>query len=98
MIGITVFSIGVFLILQCLSIYIISSYDAYAASLFAANDFCRSMLAAGAIHFARPLYENMGVGKGVSVLAGLSVMGIVGMWVLYLEGAKLRAKSSFAVS
>ena len=97
-IGVVIYSIGVFTILQCLSIYIPRSYPKYAASLFAANDFCRSALAAGAIHFAVPLYTNLGVGKGVSVLAGLSTLGIFGMFFIYLCGAKLRARSKFAVS
>jgi DHA1 family multidrug resistance protein-like MFS transporter len=97
-IGITIFSSGIFVVLQCISIYIPRIYPQYHASLFAANDFCRSALAAGAIHFASPLYTNLGIGKGVSVLAGISVLGIVGMWILWGFGAKLRARSSFAVS
>lgn len=51
----------------------------------------------GAIHFAGPLYGNLGVGKGVSILGGVSVLGVVGMWVLWAKGARLRARSSFAV-
>lgn len=53
------------------------SYPQYAASLFAGNDFCRSLFAFGAILFSRSMYINLGVGKGVSILGGLSVMGIV---------------------
>jgi DHA1 family multidrug resistance protein-like MFS transporter len=53
------------------------SYPQYAASLFAGNDFVRSLFAFGAILFARPMFLNLGVGKGVTVLAGLSIMGIV---------------------
>ncbi len=48
--------------------------------------------------FARPLFINLGVGKGVSLLAGLSCMGVIGMFVLYYMGAKLRAKSKFAMA
>lgn len=97
-IGIVIFSVGNFILLQCLSIYIPRSYPEYAASLFAANDFCRSALAAGAIHFARPLFQNLGIGRGVSVLAGISVLGIPGMYILYFYGGKMRSKSHFAVS
>lgn len=97
-IDIVVFSLGNFILLQCLSIYIPRSYPEYAASLFAANDFCRSALAVGAIHFARPLYQNLGIGKGVSVLAGISILGVPGMFVLYFFGAKMRLRSQFAVS
>lgn len=53
------------------------SYPQYAASMFAGNDFCRSLFAFGAVLFSRPMFLNLGVGKGVTVLAGLSVMGIV---------------------
>jgi DHA1 family multidrug resistance protein-like MFS transporter len=96
--GIVIYSAGVFVILQCVSIYIPCSYPKYAASLFAANDFCRSALAAGAIHFARPLYLNLGIARGVSVLAGVSTLGVVGILLIWRFGAVLRAKSKFAVS
>jgi DHA1 family multidrug resistance protein-like MFS transporter len=73
------------------------SYPKYAASLFAANDFFRSALACGSVLYAHPLFVNLGVGKGVSVLGGLSVMGVVGMGGLYRFGARLRARSRFAM-
>ncbi|KAL2005538.1 hypothetical protein VTN00DRAFT_2749 [Thermoascus crustaceus] len=97
-IGIIIYGISVFIILQCIFVYILLSYPQYAASLFAGNDFCRSTFAFGSILFSRPMYVNLGVGKGISVLGGLSVLGITGMFVLYLYGAKLRARSKFAVS
>lgn len=53
------------------------SYPPYTASLFASNDFCRSAMAFGAILFSRPMYINLGIGQGSSLLAGLSVLGIV---------------------
>ena len=78
--------------------YLPLSYPQYAASLFATNDTWRSALAAGAIIFARPLYINLGVGRGVSVLAGLAVGGVIGMFGLYFYGARLRARSKFAAT
>lgn len=48
--------------------------------------------------FARPLFVNLGVAKGVSLLAGLSVMGIIGMFILWIYGARLRARSKFAIA
>ncbi|KAJ4318202.1 hypothetical protein N0V84_006958 [Fusarium piperis] len=95
-IGITIYAGSVFTVLQCMFIYIPLSYPQYAASLFAANDLFRSALASGSILFAHPLYENLGIGKGTSLLGGLSVIGIIGMWLLYFYGAKLRALSKFA--
>jgi DHA1 family multidrug resistance protein-like MFS transporter len=97
-IGITIYGASVFVINQCIFVYIPLSYPQYAASLFAGNDFFRSALACGCIMFGRPLFINVGVSKGVTVLAGLSCMGIIGMFVLYYLGAKLRAKSKFATA
>jgi DHA1 family multidrug resistance protein-like MFS transporter len=53
------------------------SYPQYAASLFAGNDFFRSLFAFGAVLFSRPMYVYLGIGKGISVLGGLAVIGIV---------------------
>lgn len=96
--GVTIYGGSVFVVLQCLFIYIPMSYPQYAASLFAANDFFRSALACGSVLFAHPFFGNLGVARGVSLLAGLSVIGIIGMWLLYWYGARLRAMSKFAVT
>ncbi|KAJ5661577.1 major facilitator superfamily domain-containing protein [Penicillium maclennaniae] len=97
-IGITIYGATVFIIMQCLFVYIPLSYPQYAASLFAANDFFRSALACGSVLFAHPLFGNLGVARGTSLLGGLSVIGIVGIWLLYWFGARLRALSKFAIS
>lgn len=97
-IGITIFATSGFVLFQCIFMYLPLSYPQYAASLFAANDTWRSALAAGAIIFARPLYINLGVGRGVSILGGFAAGGVLGMLALYFYGAKLRARSKFAVS
>lgn len=97
-IGITVYGASVFVVMQCLFVYVPLSYPQYAASLFASNDFFRSALACGSIHFARPLFINLGVDRGVSVLAGLSTLGVIGMFTLFFQGAKLRSRSKFAVA
>jgi DHA1 family multidrug resistance protein-like MFS transporter len=95
-VGITIYAGSIFTVLQCIFLYIPLSYPQYAASLFAANDFFRSALACGSILFAHPLYLNLGIARGTSVLGGLSAIGIVGMWLLFFYGAKLRALSTFA--
>jgi hypothetical protein len=76
-IGVSIYTLGVFTIFQCVFIYIPLTYPQYAASLFAGNDLCRSALAAGAILFARPLFLDLGVAPGVSLLAGLTCVCIV---------------------
>lgn len=95
-IGIGIFTVGIFLIIQCIFLYLPLSYPQYSASLFAGNDFVRSTLAAGAVHFSRPLFINLGVGPGISLLAGLTCGCIFGVYALYFFGAKLRARSRFA--
>ena len=97
-IGITIYGASVFIVMQCIFVYVPLSYPQYAASIFAGNDFFRSALACGSIMFARPLFINLGVGKGVSLLAGLSCMGVIGMFVLYYTGSSLRARSKFAMA
>ncbi|CAG5187872.1 uncharacterized protein ALTATR162_LOCUS11811 [Alternaria atra] len=96
-IGITIYSTTVFIIFQAVFSYVPMSYPQYAASLFAGNDFCRSAFAFGSVLFSRPMYLKLGVGKGVSLLGGLSVMGIIGMYLIWVYGARLRARSKFAV-
>ncbi|KAH8681320.1 major facilitator superfamily domain-containing protein [Xylariales sp. PMI_506] len=97
-IGITIYGASVFVVMQCIFVYVPLSYPQYAASLFAGNDFFRSSLAFASILFAKPLFGNLGVARGTSLLGGLSTIGIVGIWVLYFSGARLRALSKFAVS
>jgi DHA1 family multidrug resistance protein-like MFS transporter len=98
LVGVVIFVVGTFLILQSIFVYVPLSYPKYAASLFAGNDLVRSSLACGSILYARPLFINVGIAEGVSVLAGLSVLGIFGMATIYLTGKKLRARSKFAQS
>jgi DHA1 family multidrug resistance protein-like MFS transporter len=93
--GIAIYAMGTFIILQCISVYLTRIYPEYSASLFASNDFCRSSLATAAIHFGVPLYGNLGVARGVSILGGLSTFGVAGVWFIYWKGASLRAQSRF---
>ncbi|RMZ13030.1 hypothetical protein D0862_02480 [Hortaea werneckii] len=96
MIGIALFSTGGFILFQGIFMYLPLSYPGYAASLFAANDFFRSAWAAGAVLYARPLFEGLGIDRGVSLLGGLSCGGVLGVSALYVYGARLRSRSKFA--
>ncbi|KAK5707800.1 hypothetical protein LTR97_000338 [Elasticomyces elasticus] len=70
----------------------------YAASLFAANDFARSSVACGCILFAHPMFVGIRVPGGVSLLGGLTILCIGGVYFLYFFGANLRARSKFAAN
>jgi DHA1 family multidrug resistance protein-like MFS transporter len=98
LIGVAIFVIGHFFTMQSLFIYIPFSYPKYAASLFAGNSVWRSGIAGGSVVFARPLFINLGIHRGVSLLGGLSVAGIFGTIAIYHFGKKLRARSKFAQS
>jgi MFS transporter, DHA1 family, multidrug resistance protein len=63
-IGVVIFPVGTFLILQSIFAYVPPSYPKYAASVFAGNDLLRSLLACGCILFAHPLFVFLGIGKG----------------------------------
>ncbi|KAF8863389.1 MFS general substrate transporter [Acephala macrosclerotiorum] len=88
---------GTYLIIQSIFLYLPFTYPKYSASLFAANDLARSTLAAGAILFSRPLFLNLGVAGGVSLLGGLTIVCAFLLYLLYRYGAVLRAKSRFAM-
>ncbi|KFY84390.1 hypothetical protein V500_09353 [Pseudogymnoascus sp. VKM F-4518 (FW-2643)] len=96
-IGIVLYGASVFIVMQCIFTYVPMSYPQYAASLFAGNDFLRSASACASILYAHPLYKNLGVARGTSLLGGLSVIGIVGIFLLWIFGAQLRARSKFAM-
>lgn len=94
-IGIVAFCGGTFVVSQVLLTYIPRSYPRYAASLFAANDFVRSIVAAIFIMVTPYMYRNLGVSKGICILGSVSLLGIVGMGVLYRYGARMRESSRF---
>lgn len=96
LIGVVILVTANFLIFQCVFVYLPLSYPKYAASLFAANDLSRSLFAAACILFSRPMFINLGIGGGVSLLAGLSCLGVVGMFYLWRYGGWLRSRSTFA--
>lgn len=87
---------GTYLVLQGIFLYLPFTYPQYSASLFAANDFARSTLASGAILFARPMFLGLGVDGGVGLLAGLTVLCVGGIYVLFFFGESLRKRSKFA--
>ncbi|KAI5296940.1 hypothetical protein KEM55_005376 [Ascosphaera atra] len=84
--------------LSCVFMYLPQSYPRYAASLFGMNDFVRAAFAFGTVMFSRKMYGNLGVARGTSLLGGLSLIGVIGMWLLFIYGARLRARSKFAIS
>ncbi|KAE8452965.1 hypothetical protein EG329_012152 [Mollisiaceae sp. DMI_Dod_QoI] len=96
-VGIGIYAGSVFIVTLGIFTYIPMSYPPYAASLFASNDLCRSLMAFGAVLYGRPMYSNLGIGPASSLLAGLSFLGVIGIWILFFFGENLRKRSKFAL-
>ena len=75
--------------------YIANIYPQYAASLFAANAAARSLLAGASILFSGPMFRGLGVGGGVSLLAGIMTVCSGLLVVMYRTGPALRKRSRF---
>jgi DHA1 family multidrug resistance protein-like MFS transporter len=88
--------IPTFYLFQCVLTYLAFTYPAHQASVFTANDLIRSIIASVFPIFARAIYVNLGLGKGYSLLAGLSLALMLPMWGLYKYGHILRRYSRFA--
>lgn len=94
-VGIGIFAATSFWVYQSLICDIPLTYPKYVASLFAANDFARSIAAAAMVTASRFMYDNLDIGRGVTLVMGLTLFGVVGLWYLHYDGARLRAKSRF---
>src|SRR6202000_248152 len=68
LIGVVILVTANFVLFQSIFVYLPLSYPRYAASLFAANDLCRSLFATGCILMSKPMFASLGIGAGVSVL------------------------------
>ncbi|RYO21285.1 hypothetical protein AA0113_g11237 [Alternaria arborescens] len=95
-VGIAIMSGGIFMIMQPIFLYFPLSYPKYVASVFAGNTVARSVLAAAIVHCSQPLYVNLGINRGVSLLGGFTVGCIFSICALYHLGPSLRARSEFA--
>ncbi|KAJ9635005.1 hypothetical protein H2204_005960 [Knufia peltigerae] len=79
---------------QCLN-YLADTYGPLAASAMAANTFLRSLLAFGLPLAARPLFLNLGVAPGSSLLGGISCVALPVPLLLMKYGRQLREKSKY---
>ncbi|KAJ3111976.1 hypothetical protein HK100_002492 [Physocladia obscura] len=96
-IGIAIFSCAVIIIFQALTVYTVDVYTLYSASALAAVSFLRSVAGFGFPLFATSMYAQLGYGWGNSVLAFIGLgIGIPAPILLFVYGARIRAKSKFA--
>ncbi|EEQ29782.1 hypothetical protein McanMca71_005967 [Microsporum canis] len=95
-VGFLLIMAGVVTLLQCMFGYMAVAYPKYGASLFAMNDFARSSLAFASIMWSGPLYRNLGIAKGTSLIGALTAACVFGIYTLYWFGPTLRKRSRFA--
>ncbi|POY71076.1 hypothetical protein BMF94_5833 [Rhodotorula taiwanensis] len=92
-IGAALYFPGIFFAFQCILLYLQASYPTVAASILAGNDLFRSSMAAGFPFF----FKNLGVGPACSLLAGLNILFMIPLYLLYFYGDRLRKRSKYGV-
>jgi DHA1 family multidrug resistance protein-like MFS transporter len=73
------------------------AYPQYAASALASNDFVRSLFGAGMPLTSQPLFHNLGVAWGNTILGSCGVLFVPLPWILIRLGPWLRERSPMAV-
>lgn len=80
--------------------YMVASYGVYSASATGGNAFARDLLAGISAMYATPMYENIGnkfqVEYASTILACLSCLVVLPIYVFYWKGPQIRARSKFA--
>ncbi|RAL13412.1 sugar transporter [Aspergillus homomorphus CBS 101889] len=80
--------------------YMVASYGVYSASATGGNAFCRDLLAGIAAMYTTPMYTNIGdkfhVEYATTILACLSCLVVIPIYVFYWKGPQIRERSKFA--
>lgn len=78
--------------------YVIDSYDIYAASALGFMTVSRYCAAGGMTVVGIPFYRNLGVQYTLTILACISVLMTPVPYVFWFWGSRIRGMSRFAVS
>lgn len=82
--------------------YLVAAYGTFAASATGGNGFCRDFLAGLAALYTVPMYENIAPGSDwqtvwpTFMLAAIGAVLVVCFYLVFMFGAKLRARSKYA--
>ncbi|KAJ7768095.1 major facilitator superfamily domain-containing protein [Mycena maculata] len=76
--------------------YLVDTYLMYSASAFAANTFCRSLVAAAFPLFTVQMFTKLGVNWAATLLGGVGLLLAPMPFLFYQYGARVRARSKFA--
>ncbi|KAJ1552697.1 hypothetical protein HK405_010341, partial [Cladochytrium tenue] len=95
--GILIFSAGMNINFQVITIYIVDAYQLYSASALAATSFLRSVAGFGFPLFAESMYDKLNYGWGNTMLGFIAIaIGFPSPFFFWLYGSKLRARSNYA--
>jgi hypothetical protein len=81
--------------------YMTAAYGPYAASATGGNDLARDFLAGIAALYSTPMYTNIPgrpLEYATTILACISVVVTIPIYIFYKKGPQIRAKSKFALS
>lgn len=95
-IGLVMLGTGFFTIFQAALNYLVDTFQLYAASAVAANTFLRSCFAGAFPLVVGPLYHNVGIGPGSSIMGGFAALLIPVPFVFYIYGKRIRAGSKWS--
>jgi peptidoglycan/LPS O-acetylase OafA/YrhL len=92
------FGYGIICIFMTAHMYIIDSYEMYAASALTFVTFTRYMAAGGMIIAGLPLYKNMGPHWTLTILGCIGVLLMLIPYVFYNYGHRIRQSSKYAMA
>jgi MFS family permease len=95
--AVSLFGYAVMGIFLCVYMYVIDSYEIFAASALTFVSLVRYVVAGGMTVAGIPWYESMGTHYTLTILACISVALVPIPYLLYYYGHAVRAKSRFAV-
>ncbi|TNY17179.1 Benomyl/methotrexate resistance protein [Rhodotorula diobovata] len=95
-IGASLYFPGIFLVFQCVLLYLATSYAKVSASVLGGNALFRATFAAALPLAGRPFFHTLGVGPACSLLGGVSILLMIPLYFLWKKGDRLRARSKFA--
>ncbi|KAF4972139.1 hypothetical protein FSARC_1214 [Fusarium sarcochroum] len=78
--------------------YLADTYHMYASSALAAQSFCRNVLGGIFPVLTGIMFDNLGLKNAGCVLGGIATGLTLIPWVLVFFGARIRARSKFAIS
>ncbi|KAK4053477.1 hypothetical protein OIV83_001644 [Microbotryomycetes sp. JL201] len=94
--GAALYTPGIYLVSQTLVLYTLAVYPSHASSILAGQTFFRSVLASIFPLIGPYYYRALGLGGGCSLLAGVSIILVALLWVMYKWGDSLRRRSNWA--